>query len=195
MRALLVMTGIVALSPLSAAQPQCSVASQVPVIRPEGRSELVGDLTLTCIGGTPTPAGEAVPKVTVLLSLPVSIMPNQAILLVDEPFSSVHPIRPLLSCSDEGAPKNDGTCGITSTGDPAATYDGTSCASMPPTFGYADLAAEFTNYYQSAPGLASRGAFQLRIPLSFTGDPSLLQSVTVTLTNSIGDSQPSLGSK
>jgi uncharacterized protein (TIGR03437 family) len=40
----------------------CFADASTPVIRPEGLAELMGDIGLTCTGGTPTPAGQAVPK-------------------------------------------------------------------------------------------------------------------------------------
>jgi hypothetical protein len=66
-----------------------------PIVRAEGITELVGDLILNCTGGTPTPAGQAVPlsNLTIFLNTnvtsrivgPVSNA-SEALVLIDEPF-------------------------------------------------------------------------------------------------------------
>ncbi|HLJ15033.1 MAG TPA: hypothetical protein VKV15_11090 [Bryobacteraceae bacterium] len=58
-----------------------------------------------------------------------------------------------------------------------------------------DMGATFSSWYQSAAGLANGSAFQAQAPFTFSGDPNLLQTVTVTLTNSAGASQPVTGGK
>lgn len=41
---------------------QCTAnAGVTPLVRGEGLAESVGDIVLNCSGGTPTPAGQAVP--------------------------------------------------------------------------------------------------------------------------------------
>lgn len=52
-----------------------------------------------------------------------------------------------------------------------------------------DLSSTVANWYSSAAGLANGSAFKLRVPFTVTGDTSLLQSVSVMLTNSIGRSE------
>jgi hypothetical protein len=126
--------------PASAQAPpfQCIANAGVPpIVRGEGYTELVGDVTLNCTGGVPTPAGQAVPPVnfTILLNtnitsrlLAVNLW-NEALLIVDEPHSGVNPTRPILNCGASGAPdtgfSGPGVCSIISVGNPAATYDGT----------------------------------------------------------------------
>lgn len=117
-------------------------AGTPPTVRSEGLTELVGDLVLTCTGGQPTPAGQRVPQVNIQIFLNTNITSrlvggesstqvfNEAILFIDEPNSPVNPNTPLLNCGATGAPDVDpiqgpGVCAITSTGNPAQTYDGT----------------------------------------------------------------------
>ena len=44
-----------------------------PVLRAEGLTELVGDLVLTCTGGTPTPAGQQIPTGNISITLNTSV--------------------------------------------------------------------------------------------------------------------------
>ncbi len=126
--------------PVSAQAPpfQCVANAGVPpIVRAEGYTELVGDLTLNCTGGVPTPAGLTVPPVNVTILLSTNITSklltstgfNEALLIVDEPNSAVNPARPILNCGAAGAPdtgiSGPGVCAITSIGNPALTYDGT----------------------------------------------------------------------
>jgi hypothetical protein len=111
----------------------------VPLItRTEGNAEPVGDLTIWCTGGTPTPANALVPQVNITLFLNTNVTSmvtahssfDEALVLVDEPNSPVTvPQRPLLNCGQNGAPDNGvsgpGVCAILSNGNPADTYDGT----------------------------------------------------------------------
>ena len=50
------------------------MAASVKLIRAEGLAESVGDLVLSCTGGTPTPAGQAVPTINITV-LPVNDAP------------------------------------------------------------------------------------------------------------------------
>ncbi|MCC7234695.1 MAG: IPT/TIG domain-containing protein [Bryobacterales bacterium] len=73
-------------------------ATATPTIRAEGAAELLAPLTITCTGGTPTPAGSVLPQAT----LTIAIGPNvnvtsrqldtsgasEALLLLDEPSLS-----------------------------------------------------------------------------------------------------------
>ena len=52
-----------------------------------------------------------------------------------------------------------------------------------------------TQWYASDPGRASGSAFTLRVPFPLSGDPSAVQAVTATLTNSVGTSTPETGVK
>jgi hypothetical protein len=103
---------------------QCTANAGVPpIIRAEGLSELVGDVTLNCNGGVATPAGGTVPSANVQIFLNTNITSrlvaspySEALLLVDEPHSQANPNTPLTPCI--------GICSITSTGNPGETYDG-----------------------------------------------------------------------
>jgi len=108
-----------------------------PEIRAEGWTELVGDLTLNCNGGVPTPAGQVVQPVNVQISISTNLTSrllsgglwSEALLIVDEPHSATNPGRPILNCGNAGAPDSGpsgaNVCAIVSTGDPVQTYDGT----------------------------------------------------------------------
>jgi hypothetical protein len=129
--------------PASAQNPpfQCVAnAGTPPIVRAEGFTELVGDLTLNCTGGTPTSAGTAVPQVNFQIFLNTNVTSrilvsgsapnfNEALIIIDEPNSPVNPTRPILACGAAGAPdtgpSGSGVCAIVSTGNPAQTYDGT----------------------------------------------------------------------
>ena len=126
----------------SAQQFQCSnTTSNPPLVRAEGYAELLGNITLDCTGGIPTPAGQPVPTVTIQVNLDVNVTsqvtafsPNnsieylEALLIVDEPNSASNG-RPFLNCGNTNAPDTTqagpGVCGIVSTGNPQTTYDGT----------------------------------------------------------------------
>lgn len=140
MRALLVLGSfvLVGLAASASGVPfQCLANAGVPPsIRANGLTELAGDLTLNCTGGTPTPAGQAFPQFnfTVLLNTNVTGRItgqsefSEALLFVDEPASASNPTRPMLNCGNAGAPDNGnsgpGVCSAISTGNPATSYDG-----------------------------------------------------------------------
>lgn len=124
----------------ASAQTTCTASVGAPLIaRAEGKTEPVGDLILTCTGGTPTPAGDpmAQENFTIFLNTPLTshvtaeaagVDFSEALLLVDEPNSLLHPARPVLNCGHDGAPDNGGTAGVCdsiSDGTPADSYDGT----------------------------------------------------------------------
>jgi hypothetical protein len=44
-----------------------------PQLRAEGETELIGDIVLTCTGGTPTVAGKPVPTVAISVSLNTAV--------------------------------------------------------------------------------------------------------------------------
>ncbi len=132
-----VLTGLAV--PAAAQNPpfQCVANAAVPpIVRAEGYTELVGDLTLNCTGGVPTPAGQVVPQVNVTIFLSTNVtskflaagLYNEALLIIDEPNSAVNPARPILNCGNTGAPdfgpSGPAVCAIFSTGNPAQTYDG-----------------------------------------------------------------------
>jgi len=128
---------------------QCNTNVQVPPeVRYEGYTELVGDITLSCSGGVPTPAGQVVQPVNIVVNISTNLTSRvlgygangvvwtEALLIIDEPHSAVNPARPLLNCGNAGAPDSANSiggvgpsgpnvCAIVSTGNPAQTYDGT----------------------------------------------------------------------
>jgi len=80
---------------------QCSANAAAPtIVRAEGLTELVGDLTLNCTGGTPTPFGAAIPLTNVTIFLNTNITSrlisgnlSEATLMIDDP----HPLAPIPS--------------------------------------------------------------------------------------------------
>ena len=72
---------------------QCVANAGVPPLaRAEGLAELVGDVVLNCTGGTPTMAGQQVPKVNFRVFLNTTVTSrlldnpwNEALLMIDEP--------------------------------------------------------------------------------------------------------------
>ena len=114
-----------------------------PTVRAEGYTELAGDITITCSGGTVTPVttpGTAVPAVTIDVSMNTIITSkltstgftpnfNEALLLIDEPGLNAAG-NPLLNCGAAGAPFNSGTgagvCTVTADalGSGATIYNG-----------------------------------------------------------------------
>lgn len=105
----------------------------VPILRPEGVTELVGDILLTCTGGTPTPAGQTIPAATVTASLNAQVTSrlvnpsgqSEALLLIDEPGSSANP-SPINFCT------NLAGCPITALGAGQNSFNGS--ASHPNAF-------------------------------------------------------------
>jgi hypothetical protein len=111
-----------------------------PTVRYEGFTELVGDLTLNCTGGTPTPAGQVVQPVNISVSINTNLTSrllsgtlattawSEALLIIDEPHSAVQVARPILNCGNAGAldngPSGANVCAIYATADPSKTYDG-----------------------------------------------------------------------
>jgi len=109
--ALAVVALLAGLSVPAGAQPlncQSSVTT-TPIVRAEGLAELVGDLLVTCTGGTPTAAGLPVPQYTITVFLNTNITSkvlgtqlasfgngqtsalDEALLLIDEPNSTSSP--------------------------------------------------------------------------------------------------------
>jgi len=147
---------------------QCIANAGVPpIVRGEGYTELVGDLTLNCQGGIPTPAGQTVPPVNFTILLNTNITSrllagnlwDEALLIVDEPHSAVQPTRNILNCGHAGAPdtgsSGPGVCAITSIGQPALTYDGTPNVSWNGSASATCVTATGNNTQASTGGLAS----------------------------------------
>jgi hypothetical protein len=117
---------------------QCATNVEVPpIVRVEGWTELVGDITLSCTGGVSTPAGQVVQPVNITVNISTNLTSrllsggiwSEALLIIDEPNSASNPTRPILNCGNTGAldigPSGANVCAIVSTGNPAQTYDGT----------------------------------------------------------------------
>jgi hypothetical protein len=96
----------------------------------------VGDITLNCTGGVPTPAGQVVQPINVTVTLNTYLTSRilsgnfiEALLIIDEPHSQVNPTRSILNCGNTGAtdngPSGKDVCAIVATADPSHTYDGT----------------------------------------------------------------------
>ena len=113
--------------------------SNVPIVRAEGYTELVGDIVLVCTGGQPTTIGQPVPQVNFTVFLNTNITSrvldttrtfNEALLIMDEPNTNLRsPAFPILNCGntgalDSGLSSGPGVCSITSVGNPRLTYDG-----------------------------------------------------------------------
>lgn len=131
----------------------CTIQSATDnLARAEGYTELVGDVLLACSGGTPTAAGQPVPQINIQIFLSQNVTSKitgvtgssstgasvflEALLIIDEPNSSLNPAVPLLNCG-YGASALDtslsgpGVCSIISVGPTAgnsspSTYNGTS---------------------------------------------------------------------
>jgi len=108
--------------PVLASPVSCTVSvSEIVNVRAEGVTEPIGDLMLTCTGGTPTADGAPVPRVNVAVFL--NAMPTsrvlaapwaEPLLMVDEPAPATQ-----LSC-----PSPDGLCTTLGTGTGIGVYDG-----------------------------------------------------------------------
>jgi hypothetical protein len=122
----------------------CTVQSATDNLgRAEGYTELAGDVLLACTGGTPTALGQPVPQITIQIFLSQNVTSKitavtgssstgssvflEALLIVDEPNSSLHPNTPLLNCGYSTALAPDtslsgpGVCSIFGTGGLAST--------------------------------------------------------------------------
>jgi hypothetical protein len=126
----------------------CNVQSATNLLaRAEGYTEEVGDVLLACTGGTPTAAGQPVPQINIQIFLSQNVTSKitaatssgnflEALLIVDEPNSSLNPNTPILNCGYSVALAPDtslsgpGVCSIVSLGTSAGnssplTYNGT----------------------------------------------------------------------
>ncbi|HTS31374.1 MAG TPA: Ig-like domain-containing protein [Bryobacteraceae bacterium] len=92
---------VIASGHLRAATPlACSATSVSRQVRYEGMSELVGDVVLTCTGGTPTPSATQIPTADITLTFNANVTSrlldpsgatavSEALLLIDEPGSGL----------------------------------------------------------------------------------------------------------
>ncbi|MDQ6699645.1 MAG: hypothetical protein M3Z36_05615, partial [Acidobacteriota bacterium] len=95
LRVLLLAATAALLSPvLSAQQFQCNASvANPPLLRVEGLNEHVGEIQLICTGGTPTPAGQPVPRLDVQIFLNTNVTSrlldptgaSEALLLINDP--------------------------------------------------------------------------------------------------------------
>src|SRR5581483_11604653 len=118
MTAFILLVLILAAPAMAATPAACTAAvPTTPTIRAEGKTELAGDVVLTCTGGTPTAAANPVPQVnvTIFLNALVTSRPADVLLLIDEPGSKGNPNQ-LLCASTVG-------CGLTGAGS-GVKYDG-----------------------------------------------------------------------
>src|SRR5207302_9350994 len=105
--------------PASAQAPpfQCVANAGVPpIVRAEGFTEQVGDLTLNCNGGVPTDAGKPIPQVNFQIFLSTNVTnprrtnntsgPNlkKPLLTTDEPNHPLNPPRRTLPCAPPPRP-------------------------------------------------------------------------------------------
>jgi len=119
----------------------CIVSASNPTVaRAEGYAELMGDLTMSCTGGTPTLAGSPVPPVNIQIFLTQNVTSKitaslssgtflESLLIFDEPNSTVNPTKPLRNCGANGEDTTQagpGVCTIISNdGTGFSTYNGT----------------------------------------------------------------------
>jgi hypothetical protein len=79
----------------------CTASVAVPpALRSEGFTELIGDIVLTCTGGSPTPVGTAIPTANITVSLGTQVTSrilgafgtnnaSEALLMIDEPGANL----------------------------------------------------------------------------------------------------------
>jgi hypothetical protein len=108
---------------------QCTVSVAVPpALRAEGMTELIGDIVLTCSGGSAIAAGAAIPTANITVSLGTNVTSrllgnnsvtnaSEALLLIDEPGSpegapiaGFGPQAPQVLCNTPGVGAGAGGC-------------------------------------------------------------------------------------
>ena len=122
----------------------CTIQSATDNLgRAEGYTELAGDVLLACTGGTPTAVGVSVPQINIQVFLSQNVTSKitgvtgssstgssvflEALLIIDEPNSSLHPNTNLLNCGYSAAAAPDtslsgpGVCNILGVGGVAST--------------------------------------------------------------------------
>jgi hypothetical protein len=138
-------------------EPNVSIT---PFLRAEGYTELIGDVTLSCTGGSPTASGVEVPTADIQITLNTAVTSriypsglSEALLLVDEPgpglpgASNTHTQLP---CADAA-----GRCTISGTGTGAGTYDGS--AGRPNIF-FGTVSGNIVTFYGVPIDPASQGS-------------------------------------
>jgi hypothetical protein len=112
--------------PVHAGGPATCAATvaSAPTVRAEGRAEIVGDIVLTCAGGTPTAVGTFVPQLNLTISTSAPVASRtfngtgaaETLLLLEEPGSQANPNQ-LLCPSTSG-------CTVIGSGPAGVKYDG-----------------------------------------------------------------------
>ncbi len=102
------------------AQITCNVTASPKQVRSEGVTEIVGDIVLTCTGGTPTAPGQPIALNNLRVGLGVPLTSrivgggnvSEALLLIDEPFPGPSPITayPPTAPKVPGAPTGQYGC-------------------------------------------------------------------------------------
>jgi uncharacterized protein (TIGR03437 family) len=104
----------------------CDASATPPIVPAEGVAELMGDLVIQCQGGTPTPADQAIPRITLrvyvntdITSRLVSTSPDlsEALLLMDDPSPQNQLACPAAPCSIQGTGGGSGS-------EPNSPYNG-----------------------------------------------------------------------
>jgi uncharacterized protein (TIGR03437 family) len=90
----------------------CTSSVDVPaIVVSEGIAELASDLVIKCQGGSPTPAGQAIPQVTLRAYINVNVTSrllmtspdlSEALLLIDDPAPQIQLVCSKLPCSISG---------------------------------------------------------------------------------------------
>lgn len=113
----------------------CTVVAVPPTIRAEGITEQVGDIILTCTGGTPTPLGNPISKVNLQVFMNANITSrlygnfSQAVLLIDEPAPVAGTQVPATAVPVPGSGQQllcSPDVSMFGTGNGVGTYDGSS---------------------------------------------------------------------
>lgn len=163
----------------------------------EGVAELAGDMVLTCQGGVPTPAGQAIPQLTLLAFINVNVTSrllatspdlSEALLSIDDPAPSIQLAcpyvfisggRPLITWQSPAKPGSLLTMFGTgfgpvnnqpATGLPATDF--TSTTLNTPTVTIGGIPAEVT-FSGLAPGLVGVWQVTVKLPEGVTFGPAV----------------------
>ncbi len=139
--ALVLATGTSAFAQTSPTFSCTASAANPPLVRAEGVTELVGDVVLSCTGGTPTPAGTPIPLSNISINLSANITDRvdaaglaESLLVIDDaypsaPYPTTAPRNPVsgtqLLCAANGGTHCDITSTGVASGIAGGDYDGT----------------------------------------------------------------------
>ena len=173
----------------------CNAFTNPTFARAEGYAELVGDLVMTCTGGTPTTPGQPVPQLNIQVFLSTNITSkltgngfNEALLIVDEPNSPTNPTRGIRNCgaaSEDTGPAGAGVCAIIAPSSPTLTYDGSVPGNPTPPL---STLASAANYGSTRPNVfqgrqaQSTGTTGISSSIVFAGVPFDPPGTTTTRT-------------